>query len=63
VPLIRQREAAVEKLLANLTATPGYDQTGYVEYTAVTKAERRQLSAAVNALAEAMSQMSARVSA
>jgi iron uptake system component EfeO len=63
VPLIRQREAAVEKLLANLKATPGYDQTGYVEYTTVTKAERRQLSAAVNALAEAMSQMSAQVSA
>ena len=63
VPLIRQREATVEKLLANLKATPGYDQTGYVEYTTVTKAERRQLSAAVNALAEAMSQMSAQVSA
>ena len=62
VPLIRQREAAVDKLLANLTATPGYDQTGYVEYTTVTKAERRQLSTAVNALAEAMSKMSAQVS-
>ena len=63
VPLIRQREATVEKLLANLKATPGYDQTGYVEYTTVTKAERRQLSTAVNALAEAMSKMSAQVSA
>ena len=62
VPLIRQREAAVDKLLANLTATPGYDQTGYVGYTTVTKAERRQLSTAVNALAEAMSKMSAQVS-
>jgi iron uptake system component EfeO len=63
VPLIQQRDAAVEKLLANFKATPGYDQTGYVEYTTVTKADRRQLSAAVNALAEAMSTMSARVSA
>jgi iron uptake system component EfeO len=63
VPLIQQRDAAVQKLLANLKATPGYDQTGYVEYTTVTKADRRQLSAAVNALAEAMSQMSAQVSA
>ena len=63
VPLIQQRDAAVQKLLANLRATPGYDQTGYVEYTTVTKADRRQLSAAVNALAEAMSQMSAQVSA
>ena len=62
VPLIRQREAAVDELLANLTATPGYDQTGYVGYTTVTKAERRQLSTAVNALAEAMSKMSAQVS-
>ena len=63
VPLIRQRDAAVQKLLANLKATPGYDQTGYVEYTTVTKADRRLLSAAVGALAEAMSQMSAQVSA
>ena len=63
VPLIQQRDATVQKLLANLRATPGYDQTGYVEYTTVTKADRRQLSAAVNALAEAMSQMSAQVSA
>jgi iron uptake system component EfeO len=62
VPLIQQRDAAVDKLLANFKATPGYDQTGYVEYTTVTKAERRQLSTAVNALAEAMSKMSAQVS-
>ena len=50
-------------LLAHLKASPGYDQTGYVEYTTVTKADRRQLSAAVNALAEAMSKISAQVSA
>jgi iron uptake system component EfeO len=62
VPQIQQRDAAVEGQLAKLKATPGYDQTGYVEYTTVTKAERRQLSAAVNALAEAMSKMSAQVS-
>jgi iron uptake system component EfeO len=62
VPLIQQRDAAVDKLLAKFKATPGYDQTGYVEYTTVTKTDRRQLSAAVNALAEAMSKMSAQVS-
>jgi iron uptake system component EfeO len=62
VPLIQQRDAAVDNLLAHFKATPGYDQTGYVEYTTVTKADRRQLSAAVNALAEAMSKMSAQVS-
>ena len=61
-PLIQQRDAAVASLLAHLVATPGYDQTGYVEYTTVDKADRRQLSAAVNALAEAMSKMSAQVS-
>ena len=62
VPLIQQRHAAVDDLLAHFKATPGYDQTGYVEYTTVTKADRRQLSTAVNALAEAMSKMSAQVS-
>ena len=62
VPLIQQREAAVGNLMTHLKATPGYDQTGYVEYTAVTKSDRRQLSTAVNALAEAMSKMSSQVS-
>ena len=60
VPLIQQRHAAVDDLLAHFKATPGYDQTGYVEYTTVSKTDRRQLSTAVNALAEAMSKMSAR---
>jgi iron uptake system EfeUOB component EfeO/EfeM len=62
VPLIRQRDAAVDDLLAHLAATPGYDKTGYVEYSVVSKSDRRQLSAAVNALAEAMSKMSVQVS-
>jgi len=62
VPLIQQRGAAVGNLMAHFKATPGYDQTGYVEYTTVTKSDRRQLSTAVNALAEAMSKMSAQVS-
>jgi iron uptake system component EfeO len=62
VPQIQQRHDAVETLLTKFKATPGYGQTGYVEYTTVTKADRRQLSVAVNALAEAMSKMSAQVS-
>ena len=62
VPQIQQRHDVVERLLTKFKATPGYDQTGYVEYTTVTKSERRQLSTAVNALAEAMSTMSAQVS-
>jgi iron uptake system component EfeO len=63
VPLIQQREDAVQSLLTHYKATPGYDQTGYVDYSTVTKADRRQLSAAVNALAEAMSKVSPEVSA
>jgi iron uptake system component EfeO len=63
VPLIEQRDAAVGSLLAHHKATPGYDKTGYVDYSTVNKSDRRQLSAAVNALAEAMSKMSAQVSA
>ena len=63
VPLIQQRDAAVDNLLAHFKATPGYDKTGYVDYSTVTKSDRRQLSAAVNALAEAMSKVSPEVSA
>ncbi len=39
VPLIRQREAAVDNLLTHFKATPGYDQTGYVEYSTVTEVQ------------------------
>jgi iron uptake system component EfeO len=63
VALIKQREAAVEGLLTRYKATPGYDNTGYVDYSKVTKTDRKQLSAAVNALAEAMSKVSPEVSA
>jgi iron uptake system component EfeO len=61
--LVKQRDAAVDSLLAHYKATPGYDQTGYVDYSTVTKADRKQLSAAVNALAEAMSKVTPEVSA
>lgn len=63
VPLIQQRDAAVDSLLAHFTATPGYVKTGYVDYSTVNKSDRRELSAAVNALAEAMSKVSPEVSA
>jgi iron uptake system component EfeO len=63
VALIKQRDAAVESLLTHYKATPGYDNTGYVDYSKVTKTDRKQLSAAVNALAEAMSKVSSEVSA
>jgi iron uptake system component EfeO len=61
VDLIQRRHAAVAGLLARYRASPGYDGTGYVEYSTVLDGQRRQLAAAVNALAEAMSQISVRV--
>ena len=61
VPLIEQRDAAVVKLLARYQASPGYDGTGYVTYAAVPGSQRRQLGAAVNALAEALSKMPVQV--
>jgi iron uptake system component EfeO len=59
---IRQRNAAVATLLAKYTASPGYDDTGYVEYSTVLDPQRRQLSTAVNALAESLSKLSLQVS-
>jgi iron uptake system component EfeO len=59
---IQQRDTAITDLMTHYTASPGYDSTGYVEYTQVTSAERRQLSAAVNALAESLSKLSPAVS-
>ena len=59
---IQRRDAAIGTQLARLEASPGYDGTGYTEYSAVGNGQRRQLSAAVNALAEALSGVSVRVS-
>jgi len=63
VSLIKQRHDAVESLLTKYKASPGYENTGYVDYSTVTKTDRKRLSAAVNALAEAMSKVSSEVSA
>ena len=60
--LIRQRDAAISKQLGKYQASPGYDGTGYVEYSTVTGSQRRQLAGSVNALAEAMSKISVQVS-
>jgi iron uptake system component EfeO len=60
--LIRQRDAAITRQLGKYQASPGYDGTGYVEYSAVTGSQRRQLAGAVNALAETMSKISVQVS-
>jgi iron uptake system component EfeO len=60
--LIRQRDAAITRELRTYKSSPGYDGTGYVEYSTVTGSQRRQLAGAVNALAEATSQISIQVS-
>ncbi len=60
--LIAKRNDAVTAALQPLQQTPGYLNTGYVEYTAVLDAQRKTLSSAVNALAEALSKLSSEVS-
>ncbi len=59
---IYQRDNAVAAQLVKYKASPGYDDTGYVEYSTVLDSQRRQLSAAVNALAESLSKLSVQVS-
>jgi iron uptake system component EfeO len=59
---IKNRNAAIGQQLARYKASPGYDDTGYVEYSTVLDPQRRQLSAAVNALAESLSRLSVQVS-
>jgi iron uptake system component EfeO len=60
--LIQRRDDAIAQQMTKLKASPGYDDTGYVEYSTVLDTQRRQLSAAVNALAEALSKISLQVS-
>jgi iron uptake system component EfeO len=59
---INQRNASVAKQMTQYKASPGYDDTGYVEYSTVLDTQRRQLSAAVNAFAESLSKLSVQVS-
>jgi iron uptake system component EfeO len=60
--LITQRYQAVLAALAPYQASPGYLNTGYVDYSTVTDAQRKVLSGAVNAYAEALSKISQQVS-
>jgi iron uptake system component EfeO len=62
VTLVQQRYQAVLTALAPLQATPGYLNTGYLDYSKVTDAERRTLSGTVNAFAESLSTISDEVS-
>ncbi|HEX7162530.1 MAG TPA: iron uptake system protein EfeO [Trebonia sp.] len=59
---INQRNAAVTKVLGTLKSSPGYDGTGYVEYSTVLDDQRKQLSTTVNALSEELSKLSLQVS-
>jgi iron uptake system component EfeO len=60
--MIDSRAAAVDAQLVHYQASPGYDDTGYVEYSTVLTSQRRQLSGVVNAFAEALSKVSLQVS-
>jgi iron uptake system component EfeO len=62
VAAINNQDAAVTKVLAALKASPGYDNTGYIEYSAISDAQKKQLSGAINALAEDLSKLSQPVS-
>jgi iron uptake system component EfeO len=55
------RYRSVEQALATFHASPGYDDTGYVEYTSVNNPGRRHLSAVVQSFAESLSQISGQV--
>ena len=58
---LQQRYATVESAMANYQAAPGYDDTGYVEYSTVLDSQRRQLSGVVQAFAEALSKIPGQV--
>jgi iron uptake system component EfeO len=61
VSAIEHEDQAVESAIAKYKATPGYDGTGYVEYSTVLDPQRRQLSAVVQAFAESLSKVSGKV--
>ena len=58
---VRHENQAVESAMAKYKASPGYDGTGYVEYSTVLDPQRRQLSAVVQAFAESLSKISGKV--
>jgi iron uptake system component EfeO len=59
---IDKQNAAYAKVMTTLKATPGYDDTGYIEYSAIDDTAKKQLSGAINALAEDLSRLSPAVS-
>ena len=59
---INNQNTAVAKEMAAFKANPGYDDTGYIEYSTVLDTQRKQLSGVINALAEDLSKLSLQVS-
>ena len=62
VTTINNQNKAVAKVMAAFKANPGYDDTGYIEYSTVLDTQRKQLSGVINALAEDLSKLSLQVS-
>jgi iron uptake system component EfeO len=58
---VQDRSAAVTAALKPYEQSPGYLNTGYVDYSTVGKDQQKVLSQAVNALGEAMSKVAAKV--
>ncbi|GAA3434385.1 iron uptake system protein EfeO [Kutzneria kofuensis] len=58
---VQDQNAAVEAALKPYQQSPGYLDTGFVDYSTVTKDQQKTLSQAVNALGEAMSRVAAKV--
>jgi iron uptake system component EfeO len=59
---VNGRYDAVLTELAKYQSSPGYLNTGYVEYSAVTSDQRKSFSGVVNAFAESLSKISSEVS-
>jgi iron uptake system component EfeO len=59
---ITKQDAAYTKVMDTLKASPGYDGTGYIEYSAIDDTPKKQLAGAINALAEDLSKLSLQVS-
>jgi iron uptake system component EfeO len=59
---INKQNAAVANAMAPLKSSPGYDGTGYIEYSAISDSQKKNLSGAINALAEDLSKLSLQVS-
>ncbi|HEY1688336.1 MAG TPA: iron uptake system protein EfeO [Solirubrobacteraceae bacterium] len=59
---LEERYAKATKTVDGFKESPGYDGTGYVEYSTVLDSSRRRLSGVLNAYAESLSQLSTQVS-